>query len=179
MPQYALGSRKGRKHIENEDAVDILRLDDDSYLMMVADGIGSHRLGGSVARWFVARLQEVGHRLHTHSLDDILRELTADFRDAFDDLQQMLESGASVSVAHVRKQRAEIAWAGDSPIFHANGSGGEVRTTRVSTLDHNELGHLTNYFSGEHSTTFHRLALSLPPPVTCSSWPPTESLSIP
>lgn len=139
------GSRTGRKHAENQDSIGVRELSASRCLLVVSDGISSHAYGGSVARWIVEKHLMVD--AIPDSLGDYLAELHAKFYRDFDDVNDMLESGASVSLVDINKNVAEIYWAGDSPVFHTRQTPSPL-TTLIAKPHSGASGALTSCFVG-------------------------------
>ena len=110
------GSQKGEKHAENQDSIGVRELPGSRRILVVADGISSHAYGGSVARWIVEKHLIVDSI--PESLDHYLATLHRSFQSDFEDIDDMLASGASLSIADIFRDSAEIYWAGDSPVYH-------------------------------------------------------------
>jgi protein phosphatase len=143
MPIYA-GSRQGRKHQENEDHYGVRELSERAILLVVADGIGSHAFGGSVARWIVRHL--MGDAID-EPIGVYLQHLHEAFRSEFVDLPEFLKCGASLSLASLAGDQADIYWAGDSPVFHTRIC--EEPSSRMIAAPHvNASGALTSCFKG-------------------------------
>lgn len=147
MPVY-YGSRKGGKHVENQDAVGVREISDNRLILVVADGIGSHAYGGSVARWIAEKHFMVD--AIPKSLNEYLAALHRKFQTDFEDLNEMLESGASLSLAEVGINFADIYWAGDSPVFHTRLNPSPA-TTLVAEPHSGAGGALTECFTGSRS----------------------------
>jgi serine/threonine protein phosphatase PrpC len=146
LPVYS-GSRKGGKHAENQDAIGVRQLSCERRLLVIADGIGSHAYGGSVARWIVEKRLMVD--TIPESLNDYLKSLHRKFQRDFEDIDEMIESGASLSLAVVGSDSADIYWAGDSPVFHTRHNP-SPSTTLIAEPHSGAGGALTKCFVGSH-----------------------------
>ena len=154
------GSRKGGKHTENQDAIGVRNLADDRLILVIADGIGSHAYGGSVARWIVEK-----HLMADdipNSLDDYLESLHRQFQIEFEDIDEMIESGATLSLAEISSDSADIYWAGDSPVFHTR-CNPSLSTKLIAEPHSGAGGALTKCFVGSRSFDPSRKQIALHP----------------
>ena len=115
----------GKKHTENQDCIIHRCLSDDqtASVIAVADGISGSAFGASVARWLLdKRLSEddifdPAKASTERQVEEYLHELRESFRNEFDDLPEMLSSGASLSLAAFKQSEVHCFWVGDCPIY--------------------------------------------------------------
>ena len=165
MLNIVSGSRTGKRHAENQDAFGVRRFEQTgSTLLVVADGIGSHAFGGSVARWLVSQLIDSEETFDAMrdaaSFEDYLMRVHQRFKSEFDDFEEMLASGASISAAIVSGNMADCFWAGDSPIYHS-WKLPRPGTRKIAEADVGSTGGLTNCFRGTSDLRLSRTQLEL------------------
>ena len=148
-------SKCGVGHAENQDHYCVAP-NENGIVLGVADGIGSHTFGGSVAKWFCDNFSSFACDT-TKPLVELLQDLRIKMVSEFDDFQDLLESGASISCAVVSNNTADCAWAGDSPMFHVSATTKSAKM--LSPLHANANGALTNYFMGNFE--FHPSSVQL------------------
>jgi hypothetical protein len=157
MSSFIHESHVGHVHAENQDRVLTRELCGDPTidLVAVADGISRCAFGASVARWLIemhlaeddlAAFTEEGFgermRQYLLSLNDL-------FRKEFADLTEMLESGASISLAAHCAGETHCFWVGDSPIYETVLRRGNYVTRQISAPDRAEGGNaITDWFGG-------------------------------
>lgn len=150
MPRFRLlqTSLKGQKgpgtHDENQDRVFHRRLRREGRelaLIGVADGISCCPCGGTVAAYAVERhlaKERIFSRAATplaEQLGRYLEGLNAQFYAEFARAPEMLESGATLSVALLDGASAHCFWVGDSPIFAARRRGAHFEVSQISEPD--------------------------------------------
>jgi len=148
----------GRTHKENQDRILMRRLDNpaggpDIHLLVVADGVGGTRFGGSVARWLVEEhlaidpiFEENGKDVFDQFLAYLLG-LREQFRSEFALMQDMLGSAAAMSVACLCGDRGVCFWVGDCPAFLSSQQGKKIATVQLTMPDHDRRsGSLTDWF---------------------------------
>lgn len=120
-------------------------------LLGVADGIGSHPFGGSVAKWltktYLAQASIDFDECFAKSISSFVRGAHAEFLEEFNGFDDFLKSGCTISIAAIKENKAIIVWAGDSPVFHTRYS--EQFSIRMTTPHCNALGELTSCFCGD------------------------------
>jgi len=143
----------GNKHPENQDRIITREFASKGLsLIGVADGISQCSYGGSVARFIMEQHLTVDEIFISSGspieiLKEYLKNLHNSFEDEFKDWYDMLESGASLSLALAEKNGTiHCMWAGDSPIFLTEKIDGEFTTQQISTPDHDSVGALTDSF---------------------------------
>lgn len=110
-------------------------------LIGVADGISRCPYGGRVAAYLIDRhlarqriFNDSGAPLPAQ-LGDYLANLHTRFYEQFGDDFQMLESGATLSLALLEENAAHCFWVGDSPLFLARANGPAFTVTQISVPD--------------------------------------------
>ncbi len=151
------GTRCGQKHSENEDHHGAWQIGDRRILLAVADGIGSHPYGGSVARWLIANTPIYAC---DGSLLEILQRLHHQIRAEFEDVEDFLVSGASITFALVCGNTAHLLWAGDSPAYHAT-TGPDGQCRRLTVPHSSSADVLENWFSGDRVLSPQETTLEL------------------
>ena len=119
------GRKQGTKAMENQDRLLIRCMqdgDDEVILLGVSDGISQCSYGGSVARWIIERHLATDEWFKPgdsigEALPSYLSALYQTFQAEFVDFPDMLDSGATVSVAAIHGEDITCCWVGDSPIF--------------------------------------------------------------
>jgi serine/threonine protein phosphatase PrpC len=137
-------SAAGRRHEENQDRV-LARIVEWSpgplYLIAVADGVSQCSFGGSVANYIVERhlardtIFRQGQGAPAVQLKQYLRQLNDGFYAEFSELDEMMASGATLSVALLQEDAADCFWAGDSPIYWSRPSSHGYLTRQISVPD--------------------------------------------
>lgn len=130
----------------NQDAVCERLIEDpelasqDIWLLAVADGIGRSKRGGDVARYITEHLahETIFHdpavRL-AEQLQLYLESLYARFLRQFSQDEDMLASGATLSVLCLQGDYAQCYWVGDSPIHLTRRQDGVYQSIRLSEPD--------------------------------------------
>lgn len=159
----------GRKHKENQDRA-IARVIPWSptplYLLAVADGISSCRHGASVARYIIERhlqtdaIFDRGNLDVTNQLRDYLTALNRSFHEEFAEMEDMRDSGASLSVAVLGGWLADCLWAGDSPIYISRQRPNGYDTELILRPDVRNRA-LTDHFGGTAPFNLKHVRLTL------------------
>mgnify|MGYP001614755403 CR=1 FL=1 len=116
--------------------------------------MSSSVFGGSVARWLVEQHiaeDTIAFSEEHNPADDLrayLNRLHALFCREFseDGMEDLLASGATMSVGLLHYDAAECLWAGDSPIYVSRKSVSGYETEKITRPDHDPFGRLTNCF---------------------------------
>jgi serine/threonine protein phosphatase PrpC len=96
------------------------------------------------------------------SLNDYLESLHRKFQIEFEDINEMIDSGTSLSLADVGPNSVDIYWAGDSPIFHTQRN--PSASTKLIAEPHSGAGGaLTKCFIGSRSFEPSHTQLSVHP----------------
>ena len=153
---FIRATHQGRSHAENQDRVLTRKTYDRplSGVIAVADGITQCSYGGSVANWVVER-----HLAKDRIFDargdfesETMRYLDGlrdEFLNEFAGWDDMLSSGAALSLVVIRGTEAHAFWAGDCPIYETSRHSGELQTSQVSRPDvEKTTGFLTDHFGG-------------------------------
>jgi serine/threonine protein phosphatase PrpC len=147
----------GNSHRENQDRVLTRQVtgSPEMDIIAVSDGISCCPFGGSVARWIIEThlAADVIGPSAAESVEQVIREylhgLNAMFRQEFDELEEMLHSGATLSLAVHCAGAIHCFWVGDSPIYATIGCDGGFATRRVSLPDSGSSGSMiTDWFGG-------------------------------
>ena len=149
----------GNKHLENQDKIISRKFQATSshpelFLIGVADGISQCPYGGSVARYIMEQHLLVDDIFNVAGapidiLQQYLKNLHKSFKDEFEDMYDMLNSGASLSLALAQDSgTVDCLWCGDSPIFLTKNIDGEFVTKQISIPDNDQMGALTDNFGG-------------------------------
>jgi len=147
----------GKLHSENQDRIVKRELyvpssNEKIYLIGVADGISQCSYGASVARWLTEKhlasdtIFKVGGETVAVELRLYLEKLYTQFQEEFADFEDMLASGASLSIACATGFYAHCFWAGDSPIYYTKKKAFGYETVQVSLPDTDLNGLLTDCF---------------------------------
>lgn len=144
--QTVAKTKCGGAHVENEDH-HVTVTYRDATILVVADGIGSHPFGGSVARWFCKQLSN--YQSDFDAFENEVKKLHSRLLEEFLDFADMLESGASVSCVCISGDTARFLWAGDSPIWFCAPT--REQSIQISSPHVGANGSLTQYFMGRHS----------------------------
>lgn len=161
--QILTGSAQGRKNAENEDHYFVREFSNSCLLFGVADGIGSHPFGGSVAKWLTKTyLKTSPVELNVNlrrSASTLLANGHAAFVREFDGFDDFLTSGCTISLIAIDGNRAVCLWAGDSPVYYTSPT--KCQSFRVSTPHNNNRGELTECFNGDRILNFEIVELDL------------------
>lgn len=111
----------------------------DIYLAGVADGIGSHYYGGSVAGWLVDKLEnEKIFSPQDGSLQDQLKRYLTGLQERLresDKPEDFLNSGCTLSLVAAHGNHADCFWVGDSPVYYSAKKGNSYITDQITTPD--------------------------------------------
>ena len=164
-------SHVGKKHRENQDRIVLRELGpsespSSACLIAVVDGASCSAFAASLARWIadlhlaVDPVFDAAQADTAQSLAAYLNGLHGQFVEEFEDIDEMLQSAASISLAVIHAATADVLWTGDSPVFWTTGGVGNRKTTRLST-PHNEGRGLTKCFCGMHPCEFDQVRIPL------------------
>ncbi len=164
----------GKKHVENQDRIVLRRLglgngENPACLVAVVDGASCSAFGAGLARWIAERhlacdplVEQAGSDV-PQALAAYVRRLHEVFVREFADVEEMLRSAASISLAVVCAGVADILWTGDSPIYWTKGRGSaRCSTTQLST-SHKVGRSLTKCFCGMQPVAFDQFHVRLSP----------------
>ena len=145
----------GNKHNENQDRIIKRKFDEPQlWIIGVADGISGCSFGGSVARFIMEKHLSVDNvfpkaESPVETLRQYLNSLHQSFKSEFKDMYDMLESGATLSLALAESDGTVHCFScGDSPIFLTKLSNDQYTTEEISISDLDQFGNLTDNFGG-------------------------------
>ncbi|MCL1830270.1 MAG: Stp1/IreP family PP2C-type Ser/Thr phosphatase [Oscillospiraceae bacterium] len=117
----------GLRHEQNQDCYKIGRLSDDSYWMILCDGMGGVTSGGEASFITVNYLEQIikeiligvigEENIKSFMLDSVKRANTLVFNLARD-MQQVFSMGTTIVLAIIRNNDVYIVHAGDSRAYH-------------------------------------------------------------
>jgi serine/threonine protein phosphatase PrpC len=129
---------------ENEDRVLARRFrhaGEKIALIGVSDGVSCCPAGGKVAAYLIDRhfardpIFSDGAKCAAMQLSDYVTDLHTRFYNEWENNSDMLESGATLSIALLHGHTADCYWVGDSPILVARRNGKGYVTTQISVPD--------------------------------------------
>ena len=136
----------GLRHEQNQDCYKVGRLSDDSYWMILCDGMGGVSSGGEASFITVNYLEQIvkdmlidivgDEQIKKFMLESIKRSNKMIYDLAYD-MQSMLSMGTTIVMAIVRNATAYIVHAGDSRAYHLS-----KRNITQLTVDHSVVQEL-------------------------------------
>ncbi|MFT5131659.1 MAG: serine/threonine protein phosphatase PrpC [Gammaproteobacteria bacterium] len=121
----------------NEDCAQIISLDDDTSILMVADGMGGHANGAAASAILTEVLEESVSKKKSNARsirETILRSIE---KANLNILRKNTGEGSTVAIAEINKNRVRTYHVGDSEIYITDEKG----NIKLQTISHSPVGY--------------------------------------